>query len=552
MVYYKIIIGILGLEFYNRTTRPSLILNPFHILVTKEIDLAGVIMWYTVKAGDSLYRIAQIFGTTVDVLQQANKLSGTGISIGQVLYIPYTPGNTFQYTIRPGDSLYSLARLFSTTIPALVELNNIQGTIFFAGQRIRIPFYTEVIVNTAQANIRSGPGTNYSPIATMVQGARLPVTGYQSGWYQVGLYNGAIGWISENIVRLDAHDTTRPIQPIIGFYTLAEGPGLPGSYASFVENVSSLSSLDLFMYQISRNNPTQIDKFFQFTDQDIRVLVAIAHRNNIKVLPVVHNLLYRPGGTELAKNLVRQLVSSAQNRRAFAQNLIQLIQQYNFDGVNIDIEDAFTEDSDNLAQLYVDIADAFRPGGYFLAASVPSRVSDEPFNPFSDPFDYSVIGSAVDEFIVMLYNEYGWPGSPPGPPVSIPWMRRVLAYTKTKMPWYKIAAAVSVFGFDFNLATNRSSYASYQRAMQLANQYGSVIQFDMNRQTPWFAYTDAQGQPHQVWFENADSIRAKITTAWNMGVNGVALWRLGMEDPRIWTMIQNEVVVRKIVERYYR
>ena len=101
MVYYKIIIGILGLEFYNRTTRPSLILNPFHILVTKEIDLAGVIMWYTVKAGDSLYRIAQIFGTTVDVLQQANKLSGTGISIGQVLYIPYS-GNTFQYTIRPG------------------------------------------------------------------------------------------------------------------------------------------------------------------------------------------------------------------------------------------------------------------------------------------------------------------------------------------------------------------------------------------------------------------------------------------------------------------
>lgn len=507
-------------------------------------------MWYTVIAGDSLFQIARRFGTTVETLQQANKLSGTALSVGQVLYIPPVPGRVFQYTIQPGDSLFSLARLFSTTIPALVELNQIQGTTIYAGQRLLIPFYTEVIVNVAQGNVRSGPGTNYPSVAVMVRGARLPVTGYRNGWFQVGLYNGTFGWISESIVTLDAHDSSRPVQPIIGFYTLAEGPGLPGSYASFTENVRSISELCLFMFQISRNDPTQIDKFFQFTDQDIRVLVAIAHRNNIKILATVHNLLYRPGGTELAKNLVRQLVSSPQNRRAFARNLVALVERYGLDGVNIDIEDAYTEDSANLAQLYVDIAEAFRAGGYFLSASVPSRVSDEPFNPFSDPFDYATIGSAVDEFIVMLYNEYGWPGSPPGPPVSIPWFRRVISYAKTKMPWYKIAAAVSVFGFDFNLATGRSTYVSYERAIQLANQYGSTIQFDMRQQTPWFAYTDDQGQQHQVWFEDEDSIRVKIRTAWDMGINGVALWRLGMEDPNIWTMIENEVVVKKIIAQY--
>ena len=199
----------------------------------------------------------------------------------------------------------------------------------------------------------------------MQQGARLPVVGYRNGWYQVGLFNGTTGWISENIVTVNAHDSLRPVQPIIGFYTLAEGPGLPGSYASFVENVSQLSGVYPFFYQISRNDPTRIDRFFQFTEQDIRVIVAIAHRNNIKVVPVVHNLLYRPGGTALAKDLVRQLVSSPQNRRAFAQNLVQLVEQNNFDGINIDIEDAYTEDSVNLAQLYVDIAEAFRPMGYF-------------------------------------------------------------------------------------------------------------------------------------------------------------------------------------------
>lgn len=96
-------------------------------------------MWYTVIAGDSLYRIAQRFGTTVEILQQANKLRTTNLNIGQVLYIPPVPGRVFQYTIQPGDSLYNLARLFSTTIPSLMQLNNLQSDLIYVGQRILIP-----------------------------------------------------------------------------------------------------------------------------------------------------------------------------------------------------------------------------------------------------------------------------------------------------------------------------------------------------------------------------------------------------------------------------
>jgi len=219
-------------------------------------------MWYTVVAGDSLYQIARRFGTTVETLVEANKLQSTDLNIGQGIYIPPVPGRAFQYTVRAGDTLYGLARLFGTTIQALAELNGIENTTIYAGQRILIPFYTEVIVNTPMANVRNGPGTNFASVAVMQQGARLPVVGYRNGWYQVGLFNGTFGWISEDIVTLDAHDSIRPVQPIIGFYTLAEGPGLPGSYTSFADNVSQLSGVYLFFYQISRNDPTQIDRFF--------------------------------------------------------------------------------------------------------------------------------------------------------------------------------------------------------------------------------------------------------------------------------------------------
>jgi spore germination protein len=500
---------------------------------------------YTVQPGDSLYLISQKFGVSVEQIKQANQLSGNLIYIGQRLYIPTETQRPIIYTVKSGDTLYLIANKYNTTVESIQVLNNLTGTGLAVGQTLVIPLYTEVVVNVNSAFIRSGPGLNYSVVTSMVRNAKLPVTGSSRGWYKVRLYNGRDAWISANVVTLRAYGGDKPITSILGFYTLEEGPSLPSSFNSFTNNTGEISETGLFMFRINANNPTTIEHFGEFTDQDIRTLVAIAHRNNIKIMPVVHNLLYRPGGTTLAKNVVKVLVSNQQNRNAFALNLLRLIERFNFDGVNIDIEDVFIEDSANLSLLYEEIARVLRPRGYFFSASVPARVSDEPFNPFSDPFDYARIGSAVDEFVAMLYNEHGWPGSGPGPVVSIGWMERVLRYTITKMPKEKVVGAVSVFGFDFNLTTGRNTYVTYNMAMNLAQRYNKEVIFDEETQTPMFAYVDAQGNNHEVWFENAQSIYAKIRLAWDLGIKGIALWRLGMEDESMWAMLRNQVVVRK-------
>jgi len=500
---------------------------------------------YTVQPGDSLYLISQKFGVSVEQIRQANQLSGNIIYVGQRLYIPVESQRPIIYTVKRGDTLYLIARTYNTTVESIQELNNLTGTELRVGQTLTIPLYSEAVVNVNSANIRSGPGTNYSIVTRMVRNAKLPVIGSSSGWYKVRLHNGREAWISSSVTSLNAYGGDKPISNILGFYTLEEGPALPSSFASFTSNIEQISSTGLFMFRISANNPTTIENFGEFSDQDIRTLVAIAHRNNVKIMPVVHNLLYRPGGTTLAKNVVKVLVSNEQNRNAFALNVLRLLQKFDFDGVNIDIEDVFIEDSANLSLLYAEIARVLRPRGYFFSASVPARVSDAPFNPFSDPFNYAAIGNSVDEFVAMLYNEHGWPGSGPGPVVSIGWMERVLRYTISKMPKEKVVGAVSVFGFDFNLTTGRNTYVTYDMAVNLARRYNKDIIFDEETQTPMFAYVDAQGNNHEVWFEDARSIYAKIELAWELGVKGIALWRLGMEDESIWTMLENQVVVSR-------
>lgn len=505
-----------------------------------------IIMWYTVRAGDSLYTIAQRYGVSVQQLIAANNIPpNNALYIGQLLYIPIPIRQPATYVVQSGDSLYSIARRFNTTEESIMVLNNLTGTALSVGQRLVVPQYTEAVVTVDSAVIRTGPGQNYPVIARMTRNAKLQVIGESPGWYRVRLHNGRDAWISRTVVTRNVYDSSKPITGILGFYTLEEGPTLPSSYNTFVNHAPLISETGLFLYRISANNPTQIEKFGEFTDQDINTLVTTAHLNNMKILPVVHNLLYRPGGTDLAKRVVHVLVSNPQNRSAFIQNIINLIQQYNFDGVNIDIEDVNLEDSAGVSALYTELGEALHRRGYYLSASVPSRVSDQPTNPFSAPFNYSAIGKAVDQFVAMLYNEHGWPGSGPGPVVSIGWMEQVLRYTLTKMPASKVVAAVSVFGFDFNLTTERNTYATYQMAMDLARRYNKEVIFDEKTQTPMFAYQDEQGNQHEVWFENSASLLAKIRLAWDLGISGVALWRLGMEDPDVWNMLARDVVVRR-------
>lgn len=89
---------------------------------------------YTVKSGDSLYKIANEYNTTVDSIKSINNLTSNLLQIGQVLKIPLEEINETTYTVQKGDSLYSIARKYNTTIDKLKELNDLTSNLLSIGQ----------------------------------------------------------------------------------------------------------------------------------------------------------------------------------------------------------------------------------------------------------------------------------------------------------------------------------------------------------------------------------------------------------------------------------
>lgn len=148
-----------AIKRYNNLTSNNLSIGqklklPCYMKDNDNTTMPNFVM-YTVKAGDSLYSIAQQYNTTVDKIKSDNKLTSNTLSIGQVLMIADKTTDAIVeecfgedevleedyviYVVKPGDNLYSIARKYDTTVSELKRLNNLTSNNLSVGQELKIP-----------------------------------------------------------------------------------------------------------------------------------------------------------------------------------------------------------------------------------------------------------------------------------------------------------------------------------------------------------------------------------------------------------------------------
>ena len=130
------------LKNINNLTSNTLSINQvLNIPVTNDNEEIIDTNIYTVQSGDTLYKIAQIYNTTVDELKRLNNLTSNTLSIGQQLILPGNKANIdyISYIVQRGDSLYSIAKAYNVTVDEIKELNNLTSNLLLIGQNLFIP-----------------------------------------------------------------------------------------------------------------------------------------------------------------------------------------------------------------------------------------------------------------------------------------------------------------------------------------------------------------------------------------------------------------------------
>ncbi|WP_324717620.1 glycosyl hydrolase family 18 protein [Carboxydochorda subterranea] len=392
-------------------------------------------------------------------------------------------------------------------------------------QQVEVPF--PAVVRVDQAVLRAGPGTSYDRITVLHAGAVVTVTGRSGQWYRVETGSGIQGWIWEQLVERSTWPAADPAQSrasvvgrkVIGYYV--QDPYHP-SYDSLVRYTDRLTGVAPWAWQVDGSG-----QVLPASDAaDLGRALRVAGIRGLSTFALVHN--YQNGTFDSGS--VHQLLSDPAARRRAVDNLVQWAQRYGVSGINLDFENVPARDRQALTAFVAELAARLHADGRQLTIAVPAKTADDPSNSFSGAFDYAALGRLVDGVWLMTYDEHYRTG-PPGPVASIGWVEQVVRFAVARIPPAKVLLGLPAYGYEWS-GSGAARALTYDQAMARLEQLGAALRWHPVHKVPYFT-----AGATEVWFENRYSLGYKLTLVSRYGLGGVAIWRLGQEDPGLWDVL---------------
>ncbi|HET9753212.1 MAG TPA: glycosyltransferase, partial [Myxococcales bacterium] len=306
----------------------------------------------------------------------------------------------------------------------------------------------------------------------------------------------------------------------------AREPVLAGFTVNWDEE--SVRSLQAHAGQLTHAMPEWIrlgpDGNFVVED-DARIAQAAAH---LELTPTVSN--YAEGG--FRRGLVKPLLASEKSRKDAAQRLARLCEDRGFAGVNLDFEELDAATWQELAS-FVEAAWAqLHPRGLSLSVDVPAAPDGVPV---------ARLAAASDFLVVMAYDQHSAADNP-GPIATPQFVAASAAAWLRRAPADKIVVALGAYGYDWPLdadgdTARPAQELSFAQALALARENDVPVEWDAASRSSSFEYDDdASGEKHRVSFLDAPAMAAELEALQGLHLRGVAIWRLGAEDPKIFDL----------------
>jgi spore germination protein len=220
-------------------------------------------------------------------------------------------------------------------------------------------------------------------------------------------------------------------------------------------------------------------------------------------------------------------------------NLVKLAQEKQIDGVNIDFELLKPYHKTGLAALMADLYPQLKKLNKTVIISVFPKVDIA--TDVTAAYDYPNLVKNTDYLQIMAYDQH-WATATPGPVAAIGWVEDNLteAIKQTGGP-QKIILGIPAYGYDWpDKNRTHAETVTYTLAVNRAKKLGAEIRWENGAKAPYYTYAT-----HEVWFESAESAKYKLDLVKKYNIAGIAIWRLGQEDPKLWDVIGETIKLVK-------
>ncbi len=268
---------------------------------------------------------------------------------------------------------------------------------------------------------------------------------------------------------------------------------------------------------------------------DAPEFVATIRALGIPLLPTISNA--HPQTNHKDPALAASVLGDPERRARHVAAILDTVRARGYDGIDVNYENMPADLRGAFTVFIRDLADLLHAEGRLLAVTLQPKTGEPGGGNGSAALDYAAIGAVADLVRVMAYD-YSWETSEPGPVAPLPWVEQVVRYAAAQIPPARLQLGVALYGYEW--AAGAGTSRMWDELDAIAREHGAEIRWDPQARSPWFEY-DADGRRVVVWFEDADSLAYKLDLVRRFGLAGLAAWRLGGEDPRVWQLLSEAV-----------
>ncbi len=353
--------------------------------------------------------------------------------------------------------------------------------------------------------------------AIINNGKNAALSSIENKYDGFGKYITGRAGLTKHIRYVSKADSLRAIiAPVrAGFYDASDEQ----AYFSLKNNISSLNMLLPLWMTIDSAADTVI------VNTDIRGR-EIIKASGVPVVAVISNF----SGDDFNGTPLHRILNDNNKKEKLISEIIKVIQQNHFAGVNIDFEELQEASDEPLVSFMKDLYTRM----HTLHLLVTQDVS-----PFNSDYNYKELSKYNDYFFLMAYDEHNG-GSDPGPVSSQRYIEAALDEAVKQVDPHKLVLAIAGYGYDWPKG-DKGSDVTYAEALSVAAESGAKVIFDTDSYNLHYYYQDESGIDHTVYFTDAATNYNTMRFASEYNVGGIALWRLGSADSRLWSFYNKDL-----------
>ncbi|WP_432401373.1 S-layer homology domain-containing protein [Wukongibacter sp. M2B1] len=300
-------------------------------------------------------------------------------------------------------------------------------------------------------------------------------------------------------------------------------------YSSHVERTQdSLGIISPNYFNIDEDGSLEI------TDAIDKDFIKEMHRKNVEVIPFLSNHWDR----ELGR-------LALENKKELVEEICEVIEDYDLDGVNIDLENLTDVDKDEYTDFVKLMSKKISSDKVVSVSVAPNPFEVE--NGWQASYDYERLAKYSDYLVIMAYDE-SYSGGPSGPVASDDFVEKSIEYGLDQISKEKIVLGIPFYGRLWDEDGELKGHGlSIKKVNELVDKYDSEVVYDADKQSaratikiesndekPYLFGKELEAGTYTIWYENDESIKAKLRLVQKYDLKGVASWSLGQEYDSIW------------------